>query len=82
MLRVLSLETPTQGHPKTCPAFKHYRYPPLQIAEYTHSNTFTGVMDVLSTMLELAWIKPPQKTFRGRDLCSYTAPVGPLTCVM
>src|ERR1700728_5358581 len=26
---------------------QHYRYPPLQIAEYAHSNTFTGGIDAV-----------------------------------
>ncbi|OKL57889.1 Arylsulfatase [Talaromyces atroroseus] len=44
------------------------RYPPLQLPQCAHTNTFTTVMDILPTILELASIKAPQGQFRGREV--------------
>jgi arylsulfatase len=50
-----------------CPCI--VRYPPLMQAPLgSISHSFTTVMDVLPTILDLAGISPPGKTFRGREV--------------
>lgn len=45
------------------------RYPPLQAQSGAHTNTFTTVMDILPTILELAGISHPHPaSFRGREI--------------
>ncbi len=61
---------PLLGPPRLVVRPKHYRYPPLPVAECANSNSFTTIMNVLPTMLELPWIDLPQKRFRGRDTVS------------
>lgn len=50
-----------------CPCL--VRYPPFGAEAGSHTNTFTTVMDILPTMLELAGVKHPYPdTFRGREI--------------
>ncbi|KAI8665685.1 hypothetical protein LRP88_03808 [Fusarium phalaenopsidis] len=47
-----------------CPCI--IRYPPLQPQAGSISNSFVTVMDILPTVLELAGLEHPGKTYRGR----------------
>ncbi|TPX09885.1 uncharacterized protein E0L32_008907 [Thyridium curvatum] len=51
-----------------CPCL--VRFPPVVAgaARGTHTNTFTTVMDVLPTFLELAGVAHPAPSFRGREV--------------
>jgi arylsulfatase len=49
-----------------CPCI--IRYPPLLKQTGLHTDTFTTVMDILPTVLELAGIKHPGTSFRGREV--------------
>ena len=49
-----------------CPCL--VRFPPLAAAPHSRTNTFTTVMDILPTFLELAGISHPAPTFRGRQV--------------
>ncbi|KAL9570400.1 hypothetical protein ACKAV7_005479 [Fusarium commune] len=49
-----------------CPCL--IRFPPISSAPETISHTFTTVMDILPTILDLAQVQHPGKTFRGREV--------------
>ncbi|KAJ2984955.1 hypothetical protein NUW58_g5794 [Xylaria curta] len=49
-----------------CPCL--VRYPPLQAVGGSHTNSFTTVMDIVPTILDLAGAKHPHPQFRGRDV--------------
>lgn len=49
-----------------CPCL--VRYPPFQAQAGSHTNTFTTVMDLLPTFLELAGTAHPHPTFHGREV--------------
>ncbi|KAF5013969.1 hypothetical protein FDECE_57 [Fusarium decemcellulare] len=49
-----------------CPCI--IRYPPLQPQAGSISNSFLTVMDILPTVLELAGLKHPGTTYRGREV--------------
>ncbi|KAJ4326746.1 hypothetical protein N0V84_002866 [Fusarium piperis] len=49
-----------------CPCI--VRFPPLQPQAGSISNTFVTVMDILPTVLELAGLENPGKTYRGREV--------------
>lgn len=49
-----------------CPCI--VRYPPLQPQAGNISNSFVTVMDILPTILELAGLEHPGKTYRGREV--------------
>ncbi|KAF5658621.1 arylsulfatase [Fusarium circinatum] len=49
-----------------CPCLIHF--PPLSSAPDTISHTFTTVMDILPTILDLAQVQHPGQTFRGREV--------------
>ncbi|RYC81954.1 putative sulfatase PB10D8.02c [Fusarium oxysporum f. sp. narcissi] len=49
-----------------CPCL--IRFPPISSAPQTISHTFTTVMDILPTILDLAQVQHPGKTFRGREV--------------
>ncbi|RSM09293.1 hypothetical protein CEP52_004158 [Fusarium oligoseptatum] len=49
-----------------CPCI--IRYPPLQPQPGSISNSFVTVMDILPTVLELAGLEHPGKTYRGREV--------------
>ncbi|KAK1761700.1 hypothetical protein QBC33DRAFT_520212 [Phialemonium atrogriseum] len=52
-----------------CPCL--VRSPPLAAAPGSHTNTFTAVMDIVPTFLELARVTHPHlQAFRGRDMVS------------
>lgn len=56
---------PTEGGIR-CPCI--VRYPGLNITPNAISHSFTTVMDILPTVLELSGVKHPGRTFRGRDV--------------
>ncbi|KAF5706928.1 arylsulfatase [Fusarium mundagurra] len=49
-----------------CPCL--IRFPPISSAPETISHTFTTVMDILPTILDLAQVQHPGKAFRGREV--------------
>ncbi|KAF5556361.1 arylsulfatase [Fusarium mexicanum] len=49
-----------------CPCL--IRFPPISSATETISHTFTTVMDILPTILDLAQVQHPGKRFRGREV--------------
>ncbi|KAF5617701.1 arylsulfatase [Fusarium tjaetaba] len=49
-----------------CPCL--IRFPPISSAPQTISHAFTTVMDILPTILDLAQVQHPGKTFRGRQV--------------
>ena len=49
-----------------CPCI--VRYPPLQAGGDAHTDSFTTVMDILPTMLDLAAVPRPKNIFRGREV--------------
>ncbi|KAG5789930.1 hypothetical protein H9Q69_011013 [Fusarium xylarioides] len=49
-----------------CPCL--IRFPPISAAPETISHTFTTVMDILPTILDLAQVQHPGKAFRGREV--------------
>ncbi|KAH8807733.1 alkaline-phosphatase-like protein, partial [Xylogone sp. PMI_703] len=49
-----------------CPCL--VRYPPLQAKAGSITNTFTTVMDILPTILELAQVPHPGRSFRGHEV--------------
>lgn len=49
-----------------CPCL--IRYPPFKSQENAISHSFSTVMDILPTILELAQVQHPGKTFRGRPV--------------
>ncbi|KAF4439595.1 arylsulfatase [Fusarium acutatum] len=49
-----------------CPCL--IRFPPISSAPETISHAFTTVMDILPTILDLAQVQHPGRTFRGRQV--------------